>query len=61
MAQDVPLDELLRSRIRNPVPDVRRLLGLCLARELDGFFHQRKIARQQRSDGDGFPGSRRSL
>ena len=57
MAQDVPLDELLRRRIRDPVPDVRRLLGLCLAREIDGFLHQRKIARQ-RSDSDGLLGSR---
>ena len=60
VAQDVPLDELLRRRIRDPVPDVRRLLGLCLAREIDGFLHQRKIARQ-RSDSDGLLGSRASL
>ena len=58
VAQDVPLDELLRRRIRDPVPDVRRLLGLCLAREIDGFLHQRKIARQR---SDGLLGSRRSL
>ena len=58
VAQDVPLDELLRRRIRDPVPDVRRLLGLCLAREIDGFLHQRKIARQR---SDGLLGSGRSL
>ena len=43
-AQDEPLDELLRRRIRDPVPDVRCLLGFCLACEIDGFLHQRKVA-----------------
>ncbi len=54
MTQDVPLDELLCGRVCNPVPDVRRLLGLCLAREFDGFLHQRQIAGQRRG---GFLGS----
>ena len=55
VAQDEPLDELLRRRIRDPVPYVRRLFGLCLAREIDGFLHQRRIARQW---SDGLLGSR---
>jgi hypothetical protein len=48
MPQDEPFDEFLRCRIRDPVPCGSRLVGLGLAREIDRFLHQRKIARQRR-------------
>ena len=44
MAQDEPVDELLAGRVGNLVPGGGRVIGLGLAREIDGILDQRQIA-----------------
>src|SRR5260370_11911752 len=48
VTQDEPFDQFLGRGICALVPGGGRVVGLCLAREIDGFLHQREVARERR-------------